>query len=107
MPSFPLALRRLLRRWRRARFCGALQFAARRERVASAGEAADADVRADTLDAPLDAAARVALSQRDEAAEPQLYGHALPIRSSSALIASRRRAASARAAAAKSAPGEA
>ena len=73
----------------------------------AAGEAANADVRAHPLDAPLGAAARVALSQRDAGAEPQLYGHAFPIRSNSALTASRRRDASARAASAKSAPDEA
>ena len=70
----------------------------------AAGEATDADVRAEPLDAPLHTAARVRLAEREPLAEVELYGHGLPIRSSSALMAARRRSASARAASAKSAP---
>ena len=86
------------------RLRGALQFAARREQVVTAGEAADADVRAEPLDTPLDPAARVRLAERKPLAEVELYGHGVPIRSSSALMASRKRRASARAASAKSVP---
>ena len=70
---------------------GALEFAAGREQVVAAGEAADADVRAEPLDTPLDPAARVPLAERKPLAEVELYGHGVPIRSSSALMASRRR----------------
>lgn len=70
----------------------------------AARQAADADVRAEPLDTPLRAAARVRLAEREPLAEVKLYGHGLPIRSSSALMALRRRSASARAASAKSVP---
>ena len=55
--------------------CGALQFAAGREQIVAAGEAADADVRAEPLDAPFHAAARMRLAEREPLAEVELYGH--------------------------------